>query len=168
MIARWAGLMAGMIGLFTMIGCWSDDGLDTRYPVAGTVTYKGKGLEKGSISFTPERPDAGRGATGTIKDGGYSLTTNTPDDGAFPGKYNVTITDLAIDMNAAAADLQKQAAKGGRKIQIAPGTVDPAMVAKMAKKAKSNVPLKYTKAATSKLQAEVKAETNTINFALTD
>jgi hypothetical protein len=166
MIARWFGLMVGMIGLFTMIGCWSDDGLDTRYPVTGTVTYKEKPLEKGLITFTPDSNSEGRGSSGTIKDGNYTLTTNMPDDGAFPGKYNVTIADLAVDMNAAAAETAKAAKKGG--IEAMPGMVDPAMIAKVSKKAKNNVPAKYSKAATSNLKAEVKAENNIINFALTD
>jgi hypothetical protein len=166
MIARLFGLTAGMIGLLVTVGCWSDDGLDTRYPVTGTVTYKEKPLEKGLITFTPDNSSDGRGSSGTIKDGSYTLTTNTPDDGAFPGKYNVTITDVVVDMNAATAETEKAAKKGG--VKAMPGMIDPAMLAKVSKKAKNNVPAKYSKAATSNLKAEVKAENNTINFALTD
>ena len=66
-------------------GCGEDDGIGTRYPVTGNVTYNGKPVESGMITFTPDNPDAGRVATGNIRDGYYSLTTLAPDDGALPG-----------------------------------------------------------------------------------
>jgi len=168
MIARWFGLPVGMIGLAVVVGCWSDDGLEARYAVSGTVTYQGKPLKRGSIAFIPAN-QADRGATGSIQeDGTYTLTTNTPNDGAFPGKYKVTIADLAVDIDAVKAAMKKQMAKSGARGPIAEGTIDPAMAAKFAKKAKSNVPIKYTKTATTTLSADVKTENNTIDFELTD
>ena len=61
-----------------MLGCGDDSGLDKRYPVYGTVTYNGKAVEKGQISFIPTDPGKGRAANGIIENGNYTLTTATP------------------------------------------------------------------------------------------
>ena len=61
-----------------------------RYPVSGTVTYRDQPVKHGQIHFLPETV-GGRSATGVIEDGWYSLTTMVPNDGAVPGKYQVTI-----------------------------------------------------------------------------
>ena len=45
-------------------GC-GDDGYGRRYPVSGTVTYKGQPLKQGTITFTPADADAGRPPAGT-------------------------------------------------------------------------------------------------------
>ena len=91
-------------GLLVASGC-SDDGLGKRYPVSGTVTYNGKPLEKGQINFLPTAPD-GRSASGDIQAGEYSLTTQTPGDGALPGKYRVTIIATDVDLTGAIAKQQ--------------------------------------------------------------
>ena len=39
----------------------------------------------------------GRGAGGEIKDGSYTLTTQDPNDGAFPGKYKVGVVVKSAD-----------------------------------------------------------------------
>ena len=52
-----------------LASCGSDDGLGKRYPVSGTVTYNGKPLEKGEISFVAEDSKANIGASGRITDG---------------------------------------------------------------------------------------------------
>ena len=77
-------------------GC-GDDGLGTRYPISGTVTYQGKNVPTGTINFIPDDPNS-RGASSEIKDGSYSLTTSTPGDGAFAGKYKVTIESMNVDL----------------------------------------------------------------------
>ncbi|MEJ7637546.1 MAG: hypothetical protein WKF75_06030, partial [Singulisphaera sp.] len=97
-----AGLMTA--GVLAVSGC-SDDGLPTRYPVSGTVTYKGKPLNGGQISFIPESAD-GRAASGDIKEGAYSLTTQSKDDGALPGKYHVTLIAMEVDLTKAIAKQQ--------------------------------------------------------------
>ena len=93
----------------------TDDGLGKRFPVSGTVTYNGKPLEKGAISFVPE-DRGGIGATGSIENGSYTLSTGGNNDGARAGKYKVTITakEDSTDKAKAAfgkakADLSKQA-----------------------------------------------------------
>jgi hypothetical protein len=134
-------------------GC-SDDGLPKRYPVTGTVTYNGKPLEKGQVNFLPTAPD-GRPASGDIQAGEYSLTTQTPGDGAMPGKYRVTIVASDVDLNAAIAKQQ-----GG-----IPSQED---VIKAQRKAKRLIPAKYEDPAKSGLEREVKEESNTFDFSLTD
>lgn len=160
---QFVGILVAL-GLLGIVAC-SDDGLDKRYPVSGTVTYNGKPLEKGSINFVPDAPE-GRGALGEIKDGSYTLTTQSPGDGAFPGKYSVTITDLNVDLGAAEAATKELAAK--KKVEMSSPMIDQAEAAKALKSAKNTVPGKYAQIDSSGLKAEVKAQSNTFDFALTD
>jgi hypothetical protein len=151
--------------VFIVIGCGGDD-LGKRYAVSGTINYKGKPLPKGTIAFVSDKPD-GRGATGVIEDGKYQLTTQDPKDGAFPGTYLVTINDIVIDNDSAAAETKKLAAKN--KVQMSPnGMIDQVHQAKALRKAANNVPAKYALASTSGLKAEVKASSNKFDFELTD
>src|SRR5262249_1430926 len=69
--------LSAFSGLLLLAAGCADDGIPPRYPVSGTVTYKGQPLASGSINFIPES-ESGRGATGTIIDGRYSLTTHAP------------------------------------------------------------------------------------------
>ncbi len=60
--------------------------------VYGRVTYQGKPVTKGTVSFQASDPD-GRNATGQIDaDGNYTLQTEEPGDGAQVGGYFVTIS----------------------------------------------------------------------------
>ncbi len=68
-------------------GGGGDDG-PAAVPAAGTIKYKGKPLETGTIQFVPEK---GRAAHGTIQDGKFTLTTYTEGDGAVPGKHGVGV-----------------------------------------------------------------------------
>jgi len=76
--------------IFTVLliaGCGS--GRPTTVPVRGKVTFDGKPVPTGRITFYPAE---GRSATGAIgPDGSYTLTTFEPGDGALPGKHRVTI-----------------------------------------------------------------------------
>jgi hypothetical protein len=128
------------LGLSTLPGCGPDDGLGKRVPVSGTVTYKGKPVAKGSVSFVPEDPNVGRPATGAIDEGAYQMGTMTTDDGVIPGKYRVTIGASDVDLN--------QAPPGG-------GMVDQAVVAKAYRKAKTLIPAKYNDPIKSGLTVEV-------------
>ena len=59
--------------------------------VSGRVTYQGKPVPKGTITFIPVSP-GGRNATGALApDGAYTLQTEAPEDGAQLGEYRVTI-----------------------------------------------------------------------------
>lgn len=79
-----------LIGLFC-VGCSARVPL---YPVSGTVEYQGKPLTTGTVAF---HHDDGVSplAKGEIQaDGKFTLGTYSPDDGAVPGKYTVTVTSM--------------------------------------------------------------------------
>jgi hypothetical protein len=145
------------------IGCSGDD-LGKRYPVKGTVTYNGQSLSKGSVTFLPD-DSAGRGATGEIKNGSYSMMTQTPGDGVFPGSYSVTVSDPTVDFSAAEEETKKKL----EKLNLAPSAIpDQVSVAKAYTSAKQGVPAKYGQIATSGLKFTVKPESNTFNIELKD
>ncbi len=162
-VSRSAALLVGP-ALLSILGC-SDDGLEKRYPVSGTVEYNGKPVAKGEISFVP-KDAAGHGASGPIKDGSYSsLTTLNPGDGVMPGDYTVTVTAKEMDSGQLAADTENLASKHGMgKMTMIP----PELLAKAHKAAKSSIPAKYESSTTSTLKATVKAESNTLNYKLED
>ncbi|QDV38420.1 hypothetical protein [Tautonia plasticadhaerens] len=104
---RFAPLAASFLGVLALAaGCGDGTGLPERYPVSGTVTYKGEPVETGAISFTPVDVANGRPASGTIEEGSYYLTTAVDGDGALPGEYKVTITSRAVDYDQAMAGVQ--------------------------------------------------------------
>jgi len=149
---RFAVMVVGL-GLVIVLGCGDQSGLPTRYPVSGKVTFKGEPVEKGTISFIPTQ-DSGRPATGEITNGNYSLTTATPNDGALPGSYKVTVISKELDTTKL-----KEIAKGGQ-------FHHDANFAKATKNAKNLVPARYNLADTSDLTATVEAKSSTINFDL--
>ncbi len=57
-------------------------------PVSGTITYKGKPIAKGTLQLLPE---VGKGASGEIVDGKFTLSTYGDRDGAIPGKHKVGV-----------------------------------------------------------------------------
>jgi hypothetical protein len=104
------------------------------------VTYKGKPVPNGTITFVPA---SGHHATGEIgPDGSYVLTTFRPGDGAVPGAYKVFI----VAMQDMAGRLPED------RTPLPPPIV----------------PNKYTSIATTDLTADVKDQENTINFVLND
>jgi hypothetical protein len=119
-------------------GCGSDQ-LKTAV-VRGTVTYNGKPVPNGTISFVPV---SGPNATGEIQpDGTYTLTTYRKGDGAVLGQHTVVIVAME--------DTSKRLPEERNPL---PPPI---------------VPLKYTSLATSDLRADVKDQENTINFTLED
>jgi hypothetical protein len=143
------------LGLVAFSGCGDDTGLSKRYAVSGKVTYKGAPVEKGTISFIPASAE-GRPASGQIENGSYTLTTLSPNDGAIPAKYKVTVMAQEIDTTE-----MKEIAKGGQ-------FHHDGAFAKAVKGAKSLVPSKYALAETSGLEREVKAQSNSFDFELVD
>jgi len=119
------------------------------------VTYKGQPVEKGNISFVPNATD-GRAATGAITNGQYTLTTATPNDGALPGSYKVTVISTAMDTKELEA-----VAKGGQ-------FHHDEKFAKAVAESKNLVPAKYKLAETSDKTVEVKNQSNKIDIDLTD
>jgi hypothetical protein len=69
-----------LLPLIFLLGCGA---ADNRFIVTGKVTFDGKPLEDGAITFFPL--DKGTTASGAIKDGSYSARL-------FSGKFTVQIT----------------------------------------------------------------------------
>ncbi len=72
-------------------GCGSSG--PTMGRVSGTVTYRGKPLEKGTVTFIStdgERPNA----IGSIAAGSYTLQTAETGDGAVVGEYKIAVSDI--------------------------------------------------------------------------
>jgi hypothetical protein len=113
--------------------------------VTGTVTYHGKPLEKGNISFVAtdgKRPNA----TAVIQpDGSYKLTTLESGDGVQLGDYKVTVTGTAK------SEILDYIPKGKAK-------------ADADAKAKAGIPAKYQDPETSGLTATVKSGRNSFPF----
>jgi hypothetical protein len=155
--------------LLYVIGCSGDD-LDKRYPVSGKVSYKGTPVAKGVINFVPaDTKGAGRGAQGQIENGSYTLTTQSPGDGAFPGEYKVTVSSYEADEAAMKAETEKLAKDKGVE-KFAGGAMIPQEIAgKAAKQAKRLTPQKYeTLSGENTLKATVAATSNEFNFDLKD
>jgi hypothetical protein len=107
-------------------------------PVEGTVTYQGKPVTSGTITFVPEKP--GPAASGTIRpDGIYVLSTDGA-PGAVPGRYTVMIISL------------------GNTAGVLPEQRNPLPPL--------HLPEKYSNNRRSGLTAEVLHQDNVINFAL--
>jgi len=148
---RLIGSLAGL-GLLAVLGC-GGDGLPRRYPVSGRVTYQGKPVPKGEVTFSPTR-DNGRTAAGNIQgDGSYRLTTMNPGDGALPGRYRVSVTAVAVDFS------EVETTKGGPPLSEEAEEILPRI---------HYAPSRYENPDTSGLTAEVKPQSNTINFVLRD
>jgi hypothetical protein len=165
-LARRPFAVLAVTGVLVMTSCGTDDGFGRRFPVSGKVTYNGIPLEKGSICFVPDDPK-GVGATGAIEKGSYSLSTGGNNDGARAGEYKVTITAKEDSTAKAKADFQK--ARAAR--QDVSGTDDLAViprqfVVKAEAEAKSLIPAGYGDLRTTNLTAEVKEQSNPIDFKL--
>jgi hypothetical protein len=108
--------------------------------VSGKVTYNGKPVPKGAITFQAVDP-SGRNATGAIEpDGSYTLQTEQPRDGALLGEYRVAIS-----------------ARDDEVLMYTPPKPIPP---------KRLVPAKYENPGTSELTATVKSGRNDIPFDL--
>ena len=102
-----------MVVLLIASGCGS--GGPEMVRVRGKVTYQGKAVEKGVISFHPTSGAPAAPAHGKIgPDGSYELQTQNPGDGAVVGDYQVAVNGIDPDqMNnelpGAPAPVQKSA-----------------------------------------------------------
>lgn len=154
--------MLAVPALLILVSCAAEeDGLGKRYPVSGTVTYNGQPLEKGDIAFVAEDMKSNFGAGGTIVKGEYKLSTGGNNDGAAAGKYKVLVTSREEFSDKAKAEFQKATGLDNPKLP-------PHMTAKAQAEAKSLIPPGYGDTRTTTLTAEVKPESNTLNFTLSD
>lgn len=120
-----------------IVGC-SNGNMKTAV-VKGKITFNGKAVPIGTISFVPEGNKPA--ATGQIqKDGSYELSTYGDGDGAVLGKHTVMI--IAVDAQEGALPEDKN-------------PVPPAII-----------PDKYFNNQTSGLTANVEDKVNEINFEL--
>jgi hypothetical protein len=124
--------------------------------VKGRVTYAGKLVTEGRVTFYPE---AGRMALGTIAaDGTYTLTTFKPGDGALIGPHKVAIHATRVGPGSLVAprsvEEEAQASRRGGGKVLEAGKVE------------WLVPEKYSDHATSGLTAQVKPGSNSIDFDL--
>jgi hypothetical protein len=78
----------------------------------------------------------------------------------------VVVESLDVDMSAVVEQAKKLAAKN--KVPYNESMIDQQALAKARATAKSSVPAKYGKVASSGLKAEVKEESNKFDFDLTD
>jgi hypothetical protein len=83
--------------LLTLAGC----GTNHPYPVRGQLLYEDgqpiKELDGFTVSFSSQ--ELAKGARGNLDaEGRFQLTTQRPDDGAFPGKYKVIVTQPHINV----------------------------------------------------------------------
>jgi hypothetical protein len=123
--------------LLLLAGC--DGGGMKTAVVKGKVTYQGKPVTGGTVTFVPDA--GGPSATGEIKpDGTFAMTTYKPGDGAVLGKHKVFI----VAMEDTSGKLPEE--RGG--------TPPP------------TIPLKYTSIATSPLTADVADRENNFVFEL--
>lgn len=119
-------------------GC---SGKSDTAPVRGKVSYKGKSVPYGTVTFIPI--DGGPPATGEIQgDGSFEMTTYSSGDGAILGKHRVVI--IALEDNSGKLPEQRNPL--------------PAPI----------IPQHYGNSATSKLTFQVKEGENTPNFELED
>jgi len=95
-VNHWARVVAAVCAIcFLAAGCgryrdqWTEQRPKT-VPVTGEVLYKGAPLADAVVTFTNR--EAGRSATGTTdRNGRFRLTTFEKNDGAVPGKQEVSI-----------------------------------------------------------------------------
>lgn len=149
-------LAAGCVGL--LAGCSSSSGpaREATYPVTGIVTFQGKPVAGADITFystTSERSAFGK----TDDSGRYYLTTFKANDGAVPGRSDVTIVQIPPIAPTPTADIESEdyAPPG-----LGQSTEPPAPV--------STLPAKYANRQSSGLFGVVNADgDNEISFDLT-
>jgi hypothetical protein len=121
------------------IGC--GDKLN-RQAVSGTVTYKGKPILRGTVTFAPLEAGGPTYVSAAIEDGNYSIPK---ENGPVPGKYQVRFE--ALDKLLYGPAIAGDPAPPPKKLDQEP------------------LPAKY--GAASRIEAEVKASAeNVLDFAL--
>lgn len=84
---RWGCLIA--LGILACLAAGCGDGRPRRVPVRGQVTIDGEPVRSGFIRLVPDdaRPSVGR----IEKDGSFTLTTFSKEDGSVPGTHRVAV-----------------------------------------------------------------------------
>jgi len=132
--------VALLVLAFCCAGCGRREDLPQVAPVSGSVTYNGKPVASGTVTFHPA--GGGRPASGQLDaDGRFELSTFDRGDGAVLGKHRVTV--VAYDASTDPS--------------IAPDSADVYAV-----------PEKYTEPETTPLEVEVTEGGNTMDLELKD
>ena len=78
------------LAIVSLIGCGGSGDGPTRYAVSGTVTYDGKPVPKGFVTFEPDAAanNSGPGGGAPIENGSYSTGVEA---GVVGGPYKVRI-----------------------------------------------------------------------------
>jgi hypothetical protein len=88
-------LLAGVSLVFLPAGCSRDPNMPKLGTVHGKVTFKGKPVESGIVTFNPipgKGGETGQNASGQIEsDGTYAMTTFSTGDGAILGQHVVSV-----------------------------------------------------------------------------
>jgi hypothetical protein len=136
-----------LLATVAVAGCSPKAGLSGLYPVQGKVTFNGQPVEGAEVTLTPDAVSGeSRGAGGrTNGSGEFKIRTLEPDDGAYPGKYHVTVTKLEPDGKMPTTEELNAARDSGKQINI---------------KMKNSLPEKYAKIKTSGLTYTVTAGKN--------
>ncbi|MFO0951158.1 MAG: hypothetical protein U0835_08400 [Isosphaeraceae bacterium] len=137
-------------------GCGGDPSKPKLGRVSGKVTYQGKPVTKGLVTFVPSSgpgTQTGQSAVGEIGgDGSYSLTTFENGDGAVLGQHVVIVQAREEDPAIEGGSMPIPDAKG--RINIKPP--------------KHLVPEKYASTESSPLKFEVKEGSNALDLELKD
>lgn len=143
-------IVALSVCLSAMTGCGSGENLPDTFPVSGTITYSGKPIRGGTVTFHPQG-DVGNPAYGLVAaDGTYTLTTYDTDDGAVAGNHKVTI-EVFPGQWAAEEEGGGEVGLPGAEATSGPG-----------------VPGKYSSPDSTPLEFKVEAGSNTADFVLDD
>lgn len=155
MVSRIVWLSICAVLFSACLGC-EEEGIP-KYPVTGSVTYKGKPLEGAIISFTP-KSDGRPASTTTDSEGKYSLSTDVNGDGAVAGEYAVTIAkyDRQVTQPPPPPSSDDELEEPVDITEEYPAGYDEMDAAeKSASVAKNLLPRKFASPATSPLQAQV-------------
>jgi len=91
-----SNIMLAIMAALLMSGCGAgDDGRDGRADAGGVVTLDGSPLEGATVSLVPQG-DTPSAVAKTDANGEFTFTTHTPNDGAIPGQYKVTVSKVEM------------------------------------------------------------------------
>ncbi len=152
--------MLAVPALLVMASCGSDDGLGVRYPVSGTVTYNGKPLEKGSISFVADDLKKISVPPARLR---TDRTLSRPAAMAMGASRQIQGDDHVHGRHSGQSPVGLSEGPGRENPKL-----PPQHAAKAAAVTKSLIPAGYGDARTTTLTAEVKPGSNTIPFTLSD
>lgn len=95
MTSRWKAWPVAVLLLLTLSGCGGSGSKRKLIRVSGTVTFEGKPLTSGTITFVADGQPPVNAAGEINQSGTYTLSTERPGDGAAPGTYKIRIESWA-------------------------------------------------------------------------